>query len=323
MVCPKCGKDNSSVGKYCEFCGRETKFSESAYTKRSMIRPAVFMSAGSKPKPFEQTITRTDRPNTAVQKKASSRKAVAGVCIALAAVVCIIVGVSLLSRNLQTADPSSEHGVVWLVEPMYDEVWSGGFEQGVCGVRLNEKWGVIDKMGREIIKCEYSSCMLLGDTIVVDKGMMQMQCFDLSGKPLNPSQYANRSLGGKKDENWMDKIGKNQKLIKSELEEKLDGKLLSGFGLSKSKKIVRSEHKWPENPKNVKIEKYSEGLALFKDEEKQLWGYEDESGNKVIAAQFTDAKPFSGGFAAVQEVSTTNADGTQKFKWGFIINPLD
>ena len=40
MFCPRCGKENNRVGKYCEFCGRETGFPEHAYTKRGTIRTA-------------------------------------------------------------------------------------------------------------------------------------------------------------------------------------------------------------------------------------------------------------------------------------------
>ena len=37
MRCQRCGEDNSRIGKYCEFCGRETGFPNNAYTERRKV----------------------------------------------------------------------------------------------------------------------------------------------------------------------------------------------------------------------------------------------------------------------------------------------
>ena len=45
------------------------------------------------------------------------------------------------------------NGIKWLVEPKYENI--GFFRNGYCKVCIEDKWGCIDKSGKEIIPCKY------------------------------------------------------------------------------------------------------------------------------------------------------------------------
>ncbi|HYF80164.1 MAG TPA: WG repeat-containing protein [Symbiobacteriaceae bacterium] len=69
------------------------------------------------------------------------------------------------------------------------------------------------------------------------------------------------------------------------------------------------------------VAQLSEGVVAFRDRATQQWGYTSLKGDVEIPAQFTDAQPFSGGFAIVNagEMYTAPAYGVMKRQGQFVI----
>lgn len=65
MLCQRCGENNSRIGKYCEFCGRETGFPKNAYTKRRKVCVKEFVMSD------KSSVVQHDaeEPNSSVTKK--------------------------------------------------------------------------------------------------------------------------------------------------------------------------------------------------------------------------------------------------------------
>jgi hypothetical protein len=60
------------------------------------------------------------------------------------------------------------------------------------------------------------------------------------------------------------------------------------------------------------VQPVGEGLRAYYDYKEEKWGYADEKGNKVIAPQFKQVRPFSEGLAAVQ------IEKNYSKRWGYI-----
>ena len=110
MFCPRCGKNNNRVGKYCEFCGKETNFPPNEYTKRGTIQTTGFMNANEFSSDFGKTTkANINKPaaasapskkisSSAPKRKKQSHKKIAGI-FAFVLAIAIIGGAMLTFFN--------------------------------------------------------------------------------------------------------------------------------------------------------------------------------------------------------------------------------
>ncbi len=183
----------------------------------------------------------------------------------------------------QTTDKQFE----WLVEPIYDYV--GDFKEGLAAVKLNGKWGIINKMGKVIVEPQYDYINNLVE------GLFRV------------------ALNG----NWgfLDKTGKVVVEIKyrgaSDLSEGLARVQLNnkwGFVDKTGKVVVEIKYR--------EASDLSEGLAAVRLNDK--WGFIDKTGKVVIDIKYDGASPFSEGLASVAYVDKNIHTNKNEDQYGFI-----
>ncbi|MBE8721956.1 WG repeat-containing protein [Sphingobacterium pedocola] len=161
----------------------------------------------------------------------------------------------------------------------YDKIYE--FYDGLARAGLNDKWGFVDKNGREITPIKFQS---VGD---FRSGLARV----------------------KLNEKWgfIDKIGGN---VVSPKYEFADG-FREGFARVQLNKVWGYIDKTGREiiyPKYEFAENFSEGLAAVSPNQKAQWGFIDNADREVIPLKYDFARSFSEGLAAVK------LNG----KWGFI-----
>ena len=192
-----------------------------------------------------------------------------------------------LSEETSTkADPYIQNGKIGFVNNIQGDIVvsckyedAGNFSEGLAVVKLNGKWGYIDKLGHEVIPCKYDeACDFSEDLAVV-------------------------VLGGC---GYVDKLG----------HEVIPCKYDEAHGFSEGLAVVAFGNKWGYVDKlghEVIPCKYddaydfSEGLTIVKLNGK--WGYIDKFGHEVFPCKYDEACDFSEGLAVVK------LNG----KWGYFV----
>jgi hypothetical protein len=190
-----------------------------------------------------------------------------------------------------------------------------GFSDGLVWVRLNDKWGLIDETGKEVIPLKYDDIIFFSEGLVWVQLNDKWGLIDRTGKEVISLKYDNIYIEDfpeglaavKLDGKWgfIDETGKEIIPVKydyiGDFSEgfatvKLDGKW--GFIDEIGKEVIPVKYDY--------IGDFSEGLAAVKLDGK--WGFIDETGKEVIPVKYDYIEDFSEGLAAVK------LDG----KWGFI-----
>jgi predicted Ser/Thr protein kinase len=149
----------------------------------------------------------------------------------------------------------------------------------LAAVQLNDKWGFIDKTGKEVIPCKYFRAHNFSEGLAAVKLNDKWGFIDKTGKEVIPYKYF-----------WAYKFSEGL------AEVRLNGKY--GFIDKTGKEII------PLKYDDVGI--FSEGLAAVELNDK--WGFIDKTGKEVIPCKYFWARNFSEGLAAVK----------LNDKWGFI-----
>lgn len=161
----------------------------------------------------------------------------------------------------------------------YDDAYD--FREGLVVVKLNGKWGFIDKTGKEITPLKYDDVRVYG----MNEGMVAVEFNDRYG--------------------YIDHTGKEVTPIKyyavDSFVEGLAGVALNGCGFidKTGKEVIPLKYD--------SVGCFTEGLAKVKLNNK--WGYIDKTGKEVIPLKYDDASSFSGGKA---KVMTKNIFGIEK-----------
>ena len=161
----------------------------------------------------------------------------------------------------------------------YDDAYD--FREGLVVVKLNGKWGFIDKTGKEITPLKYDDVRVYG----MNEGMVAVEFNDRYG--------------------YIDHTGKEITPIKyyavDSFVEGLAGVALNGCGFidKTGKEVIPLKYD--------SVGCFTEGLAKVKLNNK--WGYIDKTGKEVIPLKYDDASYFIGGKA---KVMTKNIFGIEK-----------
>ena len=149
--------------------------------------------------------------------------------------------------------------------------WADDFEEGLSKVRINDKWGYIDKTGREICPCKYSFITYFSEGLALVKLSGKYGFIDTSGKEVIPCKYEIAS-------------GFSEGLARVQLNDKW------GFVDKIGREVIPCKY---ENALS-----FSEGLARVQLNGK--WGFIDKTGNEVISLKYEWADDFLGGLARVR-----------------------
>ncbi|NMG05722.1 WG repeat-containing protein [Brasilonema sp. UFV-L1] len=221
---------------------------------------------------------------------------------------------ALPTTSSSTTPTVSTQNVNWASKPQFDG--ASGFSDGLAQVRIDGKWGYIDKNGTEVIRPQFD------ETDDFSEGLARVWIvgqnwgyIDKAGKFVIPQQFTKDNAGnfseGLARACFVDTCGYINQRGDFVIERKYGGARDFKEGLAVVK--IRSKWGYIDKSGNIAIqpqfddaENFSEGLADIKIGDK--WGYINKSGDIVIKPQFDDNFRFSEGLAAVK----TNG------KWGYI-----
>lgn len=225
---------------------------------------------------------------------------------------------ALLVCALIPAAGAAEYKVTEVIPFQYDDV--GDFSEGLAPVKLNGKWGYIDKTGKVVIPYKYDFAYHFSEGLAPVKLNDKWGYIDKTGKVVIPSKYdyayhfheglARVYMNGKYG--FIDKTGK----------EIVPCKYSDAYAFSEGLAPVKLNGKWgyiDKTGEEVIPCKYdgggnfSEGLATVKLNGK--WGFIDKTGKEVIPFQYQCAGSFSEGLAYVGK---RDYDAIEKIMYGYI-----
>lgn len=168
-----------------------------------------------------------------------------------------------------------------IIPAQYDEINKEGFSDGLAGVKLNNKWGFIDKTGKPVVemKYDYISEFMNGYAVVTMGGHPKSKygVINRFGKEVIPPKYA---------------LIRNNRFVPEEAI--AEGMIMvqnQGYGFADTNGIELVA------PKYEAAKKFSEGLAAVSVNGK--WGFIDKTGKEVVPAKYSFVDYFSEGFCAV------------------------
>lgn len=306
MFCPNCGKSINEEMKFCGYCGHSRTGEVSV---------------------FRQEQERTEslqNPTRTIQKSGGKRNfsrvlslLLTGVLIVTAIFVTPLAKNYILDITLEQRVKRAEKNIIWLEK---DYEWIGPFFDGFAAVMKkdkdgNNKYGYIDKNGREIVELKYdliiwNEYLVRNFLVMVQTGLkknlfpvivgrtdangdIKWGYIDKSGKEVVELQYDyawDFSEGfapvEKKDISGNEKCGYIDKTGKEVVELKYDDAWDFSEGMARvMKKDISGNEKW--------------GYIDKSGNEK--WGYIDKNGEEVVELKYDDTDGFYEGFAPVMK----------------------
>ena len=168
----------------------------------------------------------------------------------------------------------------------YDDVWD--FSEGLVAVKLNGKWGFIDKSGNEVVPLKYDWAGSFSEGLAPVRLNGKYGYINKSGKLVLPLKYEGA---------WDFSEG----LARVELSG------MWGYINKSGKLVIPLKYDWAGS--------FSEGLANVKLYGK--FGFIDKSGKVVVPFKYYDARAFSEGLASVCLEEHIDNIGLS-YLWGFI-----
>lgn len=164
---------------------------------------------------------------------------------------------------------------------IYDDIYE--FQEGLCRVRKDKKYGFIDKKGKEIIPCRFEGGRYSWEFGVghFSEGMAWFMQAETDGN--NKYGFINRKGDVVIPANYESVENFSEGLAQFEKNNKY------GFLDKKGDVVIEPIYK--------KAASFSEGLACVKSESK--YGYINKKGELVIPATYSEANNFSEGLATV------------------------
>jgi serine/threonine protein kinase len=210
--------------------------------------------------------------------------------------------------------PTSSENVNFAIQAQFDSV--GSFSEGLAEVKVDGKWGYIDKSGKIVIQPQFDDVSKFSEGLA--KAWIAGQNWgyiDKTGNFVIPQQFtkdnANNFSEGLARACVVSTCGFIDKTGNFVIERKFTGAGDFKEGLAP----VKNRGKWGFIDKSGNlitqiqfdgVGNFSEGHAEVKIGDK--WGYIDKTGKIIIQPQFDDAYNFSEGLAGIK----TNG------KWGYI-----
>jgi serine/threonine protein kinase len=243
--------------------------------------------------------------------------------IIIPAIVAVLIGVFFLMKSsepvLAMVKLNEKYGYIdrtgkEVIPRIYDD--ANEFSEGLAEVELNRK-GYIDKTGKQVIPCIYEKTSEFSEGLAKVRLDKKWGFIDKKGKQVIPCTYDDADVfsEGLAKVELNDKWGFIDKKGKQVIPCIYDGADVFSEGFAR----VKLNDKWGYINKAGKLvipciydytHKFSEEFAVVELDER--WGFIDKTGKQVIPCIYGKADDFSEGFAPV-----CNDDLLNK-KWGFI-----
>lgn len=268
MYCKHCGKPIDEDSTFCRHCGKQQIGDKSIIENESK---------------HETKESKKVQPKKKQQEKNNSRNAIVIFCagfIVLMAIIVLVICKFHDGDNKRIADITIDKVSKELAEATkrYNKLYS--FHEGLAKVCKDEKYGFIDKLGREIVPCKYDDA---------DDFEYGLSIVTMGEKDGVIDHYGNIVIPFKYDD--ISPFDKD-----STARAEYNGK--EGIIDMKGKEIIPFEYEecWS----------FHEGLAVIKID--GLYGFIDKARNIVVPCIYDETGEFSEGLAAVK----------RKGEWGYI-----
>jgi len=207
--------------------------------------------------------------------------------------------------------------------------WAGSFSEGLAPVRLNGKYGYINKSGKLVLPLKYQSAGFFSEGLAHVKLFGKYGFIDKSGKVVVPFKYYDarafsEGLASVCLEEHIDNIGlsylwgfidKSGNTVIPHLYYRVSDfhEGLANIGnaiITISEPLIDKSNKWVQWPFREYYGDwyFIEGFARVCSHSNHKWGFIDKSKKSVVPPKYDEARHFSEGLAAV------SLNG----KWGFI-----
>ena len=182
------------------------------------------------------------------------------------------------------------------------------FSEGLAAVRMNNKWGYIDKKGQEIITCQYEEVLPFSEGLAVVSINDKWGYINKKGQTIIDCQYDRASPFFKEN---LAAVSKDYKwgFINKNGEEVIPCKYFEALSFAEGLASVRSDNDWgfidPKGQMIIsdiyeKVLPFSEGFAAVSINDK--WGYINKEGKEVIPCKYEKAQSFSEGLAVIATI---------------------
>ena len=245
--------------------------------------------------------------------------------------------------ELLLASISTTYGLKWgyinrtgefVIKPIYN--WARQFQgNGLAVITINDLLGIIDKSGKYVVEPKYQSIQDFSEGVAVvvsDKGFMVI---DETGKELTSEIY--NYIGNfqevkavisivNTDERWLYGYINTKGNIVILAKYEIAGNFKNGKAVVKIQSgdyaIINGDGDILQKFKYIFVGDIGDGLLSFKENEKDKFGYIDETGIVVITPQFTSAETFKSERAIVNTSdSYINKYGIIDKSGSFIVSP--
>jgi len=191
----------------------------------------------------------------------------------------------LLVWSLGVGGAALAEGYVWVIPPQYDA--ASDFSEGLAAVKIGEKWGFIDKMGKIVVSPQYDDVYLFYDGIaairVGDWKTGKWGFIDKTGKEVVPPQYD--EIGDFRDGLAAIQVGGKWGFIDTTGKEVIPPKYDYAYGFSNGLAMVMVGE-WG-------------GYDVWDVFTGEKWGFIDTTGEVVVPVEYDKVGAFHEGLACV------------------------
>ncbi|MGB7711612.1 MAG: WG repeat-containing protein [Microcoleus sp.] len=225
-----------------------------------------------------------------------------GMLMALGSAVIVRLSNIPVVTSTQPSYPVSVESLI-VIPPQFDD--SSSFYEGLASVKINNKWGSIDKTGNVVIQPQFDDVYDFLEGLATVRINNKYGYIDKTGKMITPLQfdhayYFNEGLAAVKINNKYGYIDKSGKMIISPQFEGARGfpEGLAAVRINNKYGYIDKSGKMIISPQFEGAYNFYQGLARVEINNK--YGYIDKSGKMITPLQFDHADDFNEGLAVVK-----------------------
>ena len=164
------------------------------------------------------------------------------------------------------------------------------FSEGMAAVEKNGKWGFINTNGEEVIPCIYDNSHSFSGGMAIVMKNEKYGYVDAKGNLAIPCKYD----GAKDFSEGLAAVRNTTYFNGAEVISVIDDYVDWGFIDEKGKVVIPFKYSLPNDERAL----FSEGVVIV--QKSELFGYVNREGKQITLCKYTQAQPFSNGYAFIE-----------------------